>query len=185
MTLAALALGCFGTKDNSITPDAGSTVEADADTDTDTDADTDVGPGYWQGEWSDTFVGTHSIVAYYNRYANDDDPATDPLHCVYTWKTVATATLTSCDSCEFAFTVTHSQGAPSSTTFCKNTLQLGTFGVPLADQDLGFAASHVENGTTFNNVLVEYLDGAWTYVAPAVFDGVTLSYTSPASYYYY
>ena len=192
MTLAVLALGCLGNSNTSKVVDTAPT-EADADADADTDTDTDVSPGgdsgllevYWEGEWSDTFVGTHKLIAYYNRYANDDDPATDPVHCVYTWDTVASSVLTTCDGCDFAFTVEHSSGAPSSTTNCKKTLQLGTYGVDLADQDLGFAPSHVENEQTYNNVLVEYIDGSWTYIAPAVFDGVTLTYTSPVSYYYY
>ncbi len=188
-----MALACFGSTNNPTNTDDTSLTEADADTDTDTDSDTDVVQEpdsgileiYWEGTWTETFVGTHSLVAYYNRYETDADPDTDPFHCVYSWDTIGAAVLTTCESCDFAFTVEHSSGEPSNTANCKNTLQLGLYGETLDDQQLGYATTHIVEDEVYNNVLLEYTGGSWTYVAPALWDGITLTYQSTISYYYY
>jgi hypothetical protein len=193
-----LTLACFGSNTTSPVNDS-AFIAGDADTDTDTDTDTDVvvvaDSGllevYWEGTFTETFVGSHSINAYYHKYEKDLDSSTDPAFCVYTWDTVGGAIATDCESCDFAFTVEHSAGAPNSTTNCKNTLQLGSFGEVLADWKMGYAQNHIENEQSYSNVMLEYLPASgnvpagWYYMAPAVFDGVTVTYKNVVGYYYY
>ncbi len=192
-------LACFGNNNPNPVNDAVDTDEADADADADSDADTDVvdvnDSGimevYWEGSFTETFVGTHSIVAWYQKYENDLDSSTDPEFCKYSWDTIGGSVLTNCENCDFAFTVEHSAGEPSDPTNCKNTLQLGSFGEVLADRQLGFATTHIEAEQQYTNVLLEYhtaygdIPAGWYYLAPVEFVPEGFVYKQSLGYYYY